>query len=453
MTTFSSGISSLNGLTVQTQYLAIGTSGNDFNIDSTTDIHTFNLPTASALNRGALESGDWMDFDAKQDQITLTTTGTGAATLITNTLNIPTPSDKIIIGTTVIDSGTTRRLLFQDGTIVSESANLVFDASNQLIIGTYTNPNTKLSVDNGANNGAYLGGLKGLIAVGNASGTAYGIDALGRSTASGGTSYGVYAIADGSTGNAVNYGVRGQASGAGLTNYAGYFDALSGTTNYALYVQRGDMQFGVSPTLNKIGFFNATPIVQPTAVTTPQGIANALTSLGLLASSTIPTEPAGWTTIVKSANQDVTNSATLVDDTDLQFSVVAGGHYMIEMDICWSGNNTTGDYSFTFGVNSGLVKGGGVVYANDAAGTLLMNTAAGGATTPSPRTVQVITADLDYLMTLKICFNCTASANATFSYKFANTAAAAGRTSRTWKGSILRNIIKQRNKINIDKRN
>ena len=41
------------------------------------------------------------------------------------------------------------------------------------------------------------------------------------------------------------------------------------------------------------------------------------------------TNPEGWTTIVKSANQDVTNNATPQDDIELQFSVVAGGHYMV----------------------------------------------------------------------------------------------------------------------------
>lgn len=151
-----------------------------------------------------------------------------------------------------------------------------------------------------------------------------------------------------------------------------------------------------------------------------------------------PADPAGWTTIVKSANQDVTNSATLVDDTDLKFSVVAGGHYMIEMDLCWSGNNVTGGYSYVFGVSAGTIKGGGVVYTNSAASTLLMNLTSGGAAAPTPRTSAVLNADIDYLMTMKICVNVLASANATFRYQFANAAAGAGRTSRTWKGSILR---------------
>jgi hypothetical protein len=85
------GITSLNGLTANTQTFATGTSGTDFNISSTTSAHTFNLPTASATNRGALSSSDWTTFNAKQNTITLTTTGnSGSATFISDTLNIPT---------------------------------------------------------------------------------------------------------------------------------------------------------------------------------------------------------------------------------------------------------------------------------------------------------------------------------------------------------------------------
>jgi hypothetical protein len=65
ITTFSTGLNALNGLTAQVQYFATGTSGTDFSIDSVTNTHTFNLPTASSTNRGALSSTDWTTFNSK----------------------------------------------------------------------------------------------------------------------------------------------------------------------------------------------------------------------------------------------------------------------------------------------------------------------------------------------------------------------------------------------------
>jgi len=69
ITTFSTGLTALNGLTAQVQNLAVGTSGTDFAISSATDTHTFNLPTASATNRGALSSTDWSAFNNKPDEL------------------------------------------------------------------------------------------------------------------------------------------------------------------------------------------------------------------------------------------------------------------------------------------------------------------------------------------------------------------------------------------------
>jgi hypothetical protein len=91
ITTFSTGLKSINGLTDQVQYFATGTAGNDFNIVSANDIHTFNIPTASASNRGALNATDWAIFNAKQNALTLTVSGSsGASTLVGATLNVPT---------------------------------------------------------------------------------------------------------------------------------------------------------------------------------------------------------------------------------------------------------------------------------------------------------------------------------------------------------------------------
>jgi hypothetical protein len=65
ITTFTTGLSALNGLTDQVQNFATGTTGTDFGISSASSTHTFNLPTASASNRGALSSGDWSTFNGK----------------------------------------------------------------------------------------------------------------------------------------------------------------------------------------------------------------------------------------------------------------------------------------------------------------------------------------------------------------------------------------------------
>lgn len=65
-TTFTTGIASLDGLTSAAQYFQVGTSGTDFAITTSgTDTHLFNLPTASASNRGALSSTDWTTFNSK----------------------------------------------------------------------------------------------------------------------------------------------------------------------------------------------------------------------------------------------------------------------------------------------------------------------------------------------------------------------------------------------------
>jgi hypothetical protein len=82
------------GTVTSVSALTIGTTGTDLSStvanSTTTPVITLQVPTASATNRGALSSADWITFNSKQEAITLTTTGsTGAATFISNTLNIP----------------------------------------------------------------------------------------------------------------------------------------------------------------------------------------------------------------------------------------------------------------------------------------------------------------------------------------------------------------------------
>jgi hypothetical protein len=75
VTTFTTGLQSLNGLTKQVQSFATGTSGTDFNISSVTDLHTFNIPSASGSNRGLVTTGTQTFAGAKTFNSDLTVNG------------------------------------------------------------------------------------------------------------------------------------------------------------------------------------------------------------------------------------------------------------------------------------------------------------------------------------------------------------------------------------------
>ena len=136
-TTFASGISALNGLTSNNQYLTVGTSGTNFNISSVSETHTFNLPTASATNRGALSTTDWTAFNGKFTLPALTS------------------------GSVLFSNGTT---------IAQDNANFFFDdTNNRLGIGTNA-PSNQLHITNGTSS-SYLGINSGVGIQSNSSGS------------------------------------------------------------------------------------------------------------------------------------------------------------------------------------------------------------------------------------------------------------------------------------------
>jgi hypothetical protein len=57
ITTFTAGLTALNGLQAQVQNFSTGTTGTDFAIVSSGSTHTFNLPSASAITRGVVTTG------------------------------------------------------------------------------------------------------------------------------------------------------------------------------------------------------------------------------------------------------------------------------------------------------------------------------------------------------------------------------------------------------------
>jgi len=95
------GLTSLNGQSGSTQTLAAGTSGTDFGISSAGNVHTFNLPTASSVNRGLLSSADWAMFNSKQPAGSYLTSITGSmvnTALGYTPLSGSLPSGQVLLG-------------------------------------------------------------------------------------------------------------------------------------------------------------------------------------------------------------------------------------------------------------------------------------------------------------------------------------------------------------------
>jgi hypothetical protein len=136
ITTFTSGLTALNGLTAQIQSLATGTTGTDFNISSATATHTFNLPDASASNRGALSSANWSTFNGKQDALV---SGTSIKTVNSTSLL---GSGDVAVQATITGAATT--ITSSDLTV---SRALISNASGKVAVATTTS--TEIGYVNG----------------------------------------------------------------------------------------------------------------------------------------------------------------------------------------------------------------------------------------------------------------------------------------------------------------
>jgi hypothetical protein len=342
------GITALNGLSGAVQTISTGTTGTDFNVVSSGTDHKFNIPTASATNRGALSTTDWSTFNSKQDTLI---SGTNIKTINSTSLlgsgNIVIGGGGLTVGTTAIASGTIGRVLFEGtGNVLQQSAGLSFaTANNQLNIGTSTYLRGGTSyLDSFANGwGLYNCGLQSTfygnnkdiwnvntISLGSASASArLDVRAAGalstdlafrvRNSANtldiikvqgnnevnvranlslglyaAGATRKLYLVRDAETfgidldwTGASTTGMRIVNNGSG-SNIALSVNSFNGTSNFAISIANGDIsmagaagtKIGVSTT-QKIGFWNATPIVQPTtavaASTFVVGVGTAVT--------------------------------------------------------------------------------------------------------------------------------------------------------------------------------
>ena len=136
ITTFSTGLNALNGLTAQVQYLATGTSGTDFNISSLTDTHTFNIPSSSGSNRGLLTSADWTTFNSKVTSVS------GTAPVVSS--GGTTPAISMAKATTSVDG----YLSATDFTTFNNKGNGTVTSVSALTLGT-TGTDLSSTVANG----------------------------------------------------------------------------------------------------------------------------------------------------------------------------------------------------------------------------------------------------------------------------------------------------------------
>ena len=174
VTTFSNGLTALNGLTAQVQYFQVGTSGTDFNIASASATHTFNLPTASATNRGALSSSDWTVFNGKQNalngtgfvKISGTTISYDNSTYVTTNTTESISGFKTFTNTIALSNSISNGFGFEIGTTgaftslkakTSGSANIVTLPSSNGTIALTSDLSAYLPLAGGTMTGAIVG--------------------------------------------------------------------------------------------------------------------------------------------------------------------------------------------------------------------------------------------------------------------------------------------------------
>jgi hypothetical protein len=185
ITSFTTGLTALNNLTTQVQFFAVGTSGSDFNIASSVDTHTFNLPTASGTNRGALSSTDWTTFNNKENAIT---------------------------------AGTTAQYFRGDKTFQTLNTSVVPEGTNLYYTEARVNANTNVAANTAARHNA--------VTLGTANGLSLSTQVLSLGLASAGVT-GALSGTDWSTFNSKQNALTNPVTGTGTTNYLPKFTGTS----------------------------------------------------------------------------------------------------------------------------------------------------------------------------------------------------------------------------------
>jgi len=278
-----SGITSINTDTTSVQTLTVGTTGTDFAIvDNGSGDHKFNLPTASASNRGLLSSTDWSTFNGK-------TSNTGTVTSV----SVTTANG---VSGSVATQTTTPAITLTLGAITPTSV-------NTLTVGLGTNSIAQnTAIGNGALAGANSGG----------SNTAVGFQALNANTSgASNVAVGNVSLNNSSTGftntaigNAALYSLSSGSGNVALGASAGRYE----TGSNAFYVDNQSRSNTAGDKAGALlyGTFNATPASQTLKV---NGTLSA-TAFGTINGNTI-TAGTGTITITGTKTLTVADTASV----------------------------------------------------------------------------------------------------------------------------------------------
>lgn len=178
----------------------------------------------------------------------------------------------------------------------------------------------------------------------------------------------------------------------------------------------------------------------------PSTGAAAAPTFRALTAADLPVTSQAWDVVLtKSADQTVTNSAVLTNDSELVTALAANSFYQVQMLLLYSGNNSAGDYKCAFahpdltGLSAFFVLG----YASgvNTSLTAFVSTFSGAATVWPTSSIQLgsDSGSADLLMTAQINFTIrTLGVSGNLQFQFANVSAALGRTSTTRAGTTLR---------------
>lgn len=142
--------------------------------------------------------------------------------------------------------------------------------------------------------------------------------------------------------------------------------------------------------------------------------------------------------IIKTADQDVTASATLTDDTELQFTIPAAGTYDLELKILYAGNTTAGDYKCDIVPTAGSMLGFERHIGSDTTANAVLSSQTRIAAATMTAIAAGTSAAFATIAVLKIDAMIQFSAACTVKFRFAQNTLTASTSARTLAGSVFR---------------